>query len=305
MNKTLLLLSSGVIIGGCGLDFRFKGKPTGQPINLPIEALVDKNFSSQQISELEESFAWANEFEAPRTFVSKASRWYEEIFGSSSSADLMVYLDTRISYFVSPQTTYQSNIKLSTVRNRQALATNIGAAIFMHSKANDSDIIYEFGAGVIDIKSPRVGLVKLNNAFFDQETSQAEAKNFRLMSVLVHEARHSDCTGGIKRSEILNEKKGVEHVDNSCSHLHTYCPAGHDYAGYAACDNHPWGAYAVSAVHAARIAECDDCSEEIVQVALATALDQGSRVMIEKKLFSGSLGLPNMSHSDIVVEDLN
>jgi hypothetical protein len=75
-------------------------------------------------------------------------------------------------------------------------------------------------------------------------------------AILVHEARHSDCTGGLTSRDVdfiktltSYQETEAEFKKLECGHLHSICREFNDYYGLAACDDRPWGAYAVGAVY--------------------------------------------------------
>ena len=155
---------------------------------------------------------------------------------------------------------------------------------------------FRFGDRVLELDSSHVGIIQLGAGY-----KEKFAPSIVRQSTLIHEARHSDCTGGIKRSVLDDLLKGIFPENSSCGHLHVKCPAGHDYAGYMACDKGAWGAYAVEAVYGSVISKtCTNCSETEKQIALISALDSVSRVLVLDDMLAGRLGPPDMTSSGVI-----
>ena len=154
-----------------------------------------------------------------------------------------------------------------------------------------------------------------------REAQNDEGKTFELpteyrQATLVHEARHSDCTGGVSQAALnvaRNSRNIIEFVNNypamNCGHLHTMCPAWHEFKDLPACDRHFWGAYAVGYVFAA--AKQDPNSTGFRDVLLRyMENDSASRLLYLTKgtnriidvepMLNGQYGLPDMTSSGIV-----
>lgn len=145
---------------------------------------------------------------------------------------------------------------------------------------------------LVAINSSRVGLMKFGTPF-------SEYSPIEQAIVIVHEGRHSDCTGGVTTDDVIRGLKGLELVDPRCGHAHRKCPVGHPDAGAFACDQHPWGAYSVSAVYSFAISEsCTNCSQAEKTVAEALGQVSVRRLLFNySDLLNGVYGSPNMSSS--------
>jgi hypothetical protein len=161
---------------------------------------------------------------------------------------------------------------------------------------------FKIGAREIPLTSSRVGIVKMGELYAKKKRSGAYVlPSVMRQSTLIHEARHSDCTGGITKADIERYKQD-EMIENSkCGYMHSICPKGHQYEGYYACDDMAWGAYSVEAVYTAFVDKsCGNCTEAEKQVALAGAIDALSRVMVADDMLAGKLGEPDMSSSGVI-----
>jgi hypothetical protein len=119
-------------------------------------------------------------------------------------------------------------------------------------------------------------------------------------AILVHEARHSDCTGGISQTDLQTLRDAQnDDVTNAlvahmhCGHLHVKCPAGHEYAGLQACDNEAWGAYTVGEMYYRGVREDPNISGENRALADAVIVDYKSRSLVPRD------GMADMSSSGV------
>lgn len=118
----------------------------------------------------------------------------------------------------------------------------------------------------IPIESSRVGIMTIGPGYaskvrgYDAHRSRMvefEPTPEYRQAILIHEARHSDCTGGIRASEVA-AIRGARSLDDfeavttgtSCNHFHVTCPMGHRLAGTPNCDRSPWGAYTYGFLYA-------------------------------------------------------
>ena len=118
--------------------------------------------------------------------------------------------------------------------------SNIGTPIYFTGKLQHVSYKLKMRSGTLShseiiVNSPRVGVIQLGSALDDVKylinSSNVEAFSNRILrlSILFHEARHSDGNG------------------NSLGFLHTRCPKGHSYSGAFACDFNTNGPYTVGA----------------------------------------------------------
>ncbi len=231
-------------------------------------------------------------------------KFFRNIFGGNDSAAVESYLKERVHWIVSSKKDLdQSVVSLSNAlgasdAHPQVVATNIGAAIWFSALlSGEPAAAIQIGSDLVEVHSTRAGVIQLGEAY----SSQLSDPLLRI-STLVHEARHSDCTGGVSKQDLALLKAGKDPIRKDCGHLHADCPPGHPYAGFPACDDHAWGAYAVEADYMATVAKyCQNCSDKDKKVATIVFADAASRVLDLEGLLSGNAGAPDMTSSDAVL----
>jgi len=182
----------------------------------------------------------------------------------------------------------------------QVMATNIGmAAWLMHEAAGPNDGLYARLDGEKQFATrSRIGWIQLGEAYTD-----ARVNSIDRLETLVHEGRHSDCTGGLSQEDLLRVRFGETPANPSCGHLHAECPVGHDLAGLPACDEHPFGAYMIGAIFTATLNnQCINCTEEEKKQAKISALDSLTRIdptLVERSL-NGDFGPPDLSSQGLL-----
>jgi len=261
----------------------------------------------------------------------RANSSFAKIFGQLGAPDVVRYLDERINYLISSRTLVNGSLRwtdsalgdlfyptrprdpIDLVATRQSFAAppgvseaavqtvaeNLGITLWVLQEASrPSRVAFQLGDARIPLLSSRVGLVRIGGAY---PTFSPVVR----MSTLVHEARHSDCTGGLSRESIQRYRDGRGLGPQKCGHLHARCPVGHEYEGELACDALPWGAYAVESVYAAGMAElCSNCSRIEKQLARMLKLEAASRVLVLDAMTRGELGPPDMSSTGVNLQDI-
>jgi len=232
-----------------------------------------------------------------------SSKYAEVAFGQNSGGGILTYLDERIGHIIGPDTSIDSRFSYtantaSDDSKAVTIATNIGMAVWLETIAQRRNISFFTNNSSLAVNDPRIGIIKLGRAYsvFD-EASGRPLNTVARTSVLVHEARHSDCTGGLSNADALNLATGELPENRSCGHLHTICTSG-DYKGLAACDGREWGAYALGWLFAQQVSQnCDSCNEAMRQTAMAVAIDSLSRIPAElaRDMRNGTLPPPDMS----------
>lgn len=221
---------------------------------------------------------------------------FSQVFNGTQSPAVKEFVDTRINYVLSSTTDIESRISVSgplSLFNAETVATNIGMALWYQAKVLEpANLEFEINNTSLPVDSGRVGIIQIGNIFPRLSTIEQ-------ISTIVHEARHSDCTGGILRSDIERLRNGQVPENKKCGHVHVICPPGHPLEGEFACDSHPWGAYAVGFLYAGTIAlACDGCSEAEKTVAEAVSIDSSTRLLYDvNDLLDGRLGEPDMTNS--------
>lgn len=226
----------------------------------------------------------------------RGDRMFQAAFGSNDSSGVVRYLDERINYIVPGSIRLDS--RLSTRLTVPVVdedfiglvASNLGTNLWMAQEAmRPARLGFQLGGQWIPIRSSRVGIIRLGSAYRQYE-------RMNRIKTLVHEARHSDCTGGLTQADVAQFRAGQPLVNRSCGHEHSICPNGHQYAGYPACDSTVWGAYAIEALYMRNLARCSNCSSEERQVAMAVSLEALNRVVgVDRRaMMAGRLGAPDM-----------
>lgn len=261
----------------------------------PARLVYDRELSSSEIIALDESTAAMGTLAINGGSV----KGFSQAFGGNNSSNVVNYFERRVNYALSGSTSIDSRIIsggpaaiLPGFQAAETVALNAGMALWLESAVTGS----EFTSLLINdrsvrVNSSRVGIMQFGTGF-------TRIRPIEQVNTLVHEARHSDCTGGLRSRDIESWRAGRIPDNKSCGHVHTFCPSG-DFAGELACDSQPWGAYAVGGIHSLAVARsCTNCSAEQKAVALATAIDSFSRLLYDPvALLEGRLGRPNMSSS--------
>jgi len=239
----------------------------------------------------------------------EAGSTFEKVFGGRTSSELVRFFNERVSLLLPPGVGIRERVEptQAMASGVVSIGTNVGASFWLQSVASGapSFILLRDGKGrKVPVDSTRVGIVQLAPGYFGQG---AAPTSLARTAALVHEARHSDCTGGLSAADIARMRdrslrREERYPENrACGHLHSICGIEHPYAGLMACDSHPWGAYAIEAVYASELARsCRACSEEQRQVAGMIALDSLSRVREGGKMMRGEFGDPDMSSLGIL-----
>ncbi len=212
----------------------------------------------------------------------------------------MTFPDIPSSVFSSPGDQTNSS-------DAQVIAANIGGALWEMAAANGYPNGHvKFRDLTLAIDNPRVGLMLIGPGYLRSvKTSDGTVipipVSYR-QATLLHEARHSDCTGGLGKADLETLKKnpGSNQMENiDCLHRHVLCPAGHEYQFLPACDSKPWGAYTASAIFSAMSTQAlTGQDKRIMQMKTA---DQLTRLLFDTdKMFSGELGPPDLSSSGVI-----
>lgn len=241
--------------------------------------------------------------------------WYEKVFGGASGLQALRFMDERVNYVVSSRVNDKFRLFVDQAHREeesdssglQIVAANFGMSFWFESQVREIPLGYQVGDLRVRLDSPRVGLIKIYPGY--TQTISADGTPITSVfrtSTLVHEARHSDCSGGLKRSTLASARATgmIPEEGLSCGHFHITCPPGSLYAGAAgACDGKAWGAYAIGGIYAAQIAnQCTNCSELERQQALLDAADEFSRVTVLKEMVLGIAGEPDLSSNAQVVD---
>lgn len=153
--------------------------------------------------------------------------------------------------------------------------SNIGSALYLGGKKERQVYGMKISRGLlrtaekVEITSPRAGIIQIGAGLFAPELAvnidnqDALANSIFRLGTFFHEARHSDGNG------------------TSLGFLHTNCPAGHDYAGLAACDENLNGPYTVGTLMMAEMSKAceENCSEKDKETLKILVIDSASRIL--------------------------
>lgn len=282
-----------------------------QELNSAVSMKLDPSLTSQETtlirSDINRIISYGIE--------AKEGDFYQIIFGGRDSTAALRFLDERVNYVIGENVDFADRIRedrsgtqrinaLSDETEKAVtMASNIGTALWMIEATNPQlPIAVQLGTKTIPINSPRIGLVQLGAGYTMEETKMGALITPAIrIGTLIHESRHSDCTGGLDLSTVRQLLEGTLTEGALCGHLHATCPADHDLAGLPGCDAQPWGAYAVEAFFSREIAlNCKNCTELERQQALMATVDSFSRVLILPEMIAGEYGEPDMTSSDEV-----
>lgn len=247
--------------------------------------------------------------------------------GSVGTLSILRFLDERVRYlyppFSDPRVDFQKRDRerqvgagMAAGRSAKAaqsrpltLATNLSAPLwFAHVQRPTASSSIRFNGQSIAVRSARLGAIRLEAPYFALAGTGRYTPLYRV-ATLVHEARHSDCPGGLDAEDVRRIRSHAYPANRACGHAHSACPATiplpsggfepHPYAGALACDAVPWGAYAVQAAFALGFArDCRDCTEAERQEMQMLAIDSMLRVGEKATaLMRGELGPPDLSSS--------
>jgi hypothetical protein len=190
-------------------------------------------------------------------------------------------------------------------------ALNLGAIFWLEAAVAGTTATLTIGDQSILLDSSRVGVMILGPGYKATTIIDTEGTTYPLppecrQAILVHEGRHSDCTGGLSQAEVnimLNATSSDDFHRQiplpHCGHTHLICLDG-TYEGAAACDAEKYGAYKVGAVYLEALidGQTDEITRAIMQV---TAKDYESRYVFQSDESSESPDeqTPNMTSAGL------
>jgi len=237
---------------------------------------------------------------------------FEKVFGGTTTSDIITYLEARIHYIISHNelrereravergseeaTLWESFTEALTEPVPRSAASNVGVSLWFRKFWNGQtrQVVFPFGDREIPVHSTRVGIVSIADGY-------ARGNEIYRISALIHEARHSDCTGGITRIGLRRMRSyppNDQRYPKACGHLHVVCPWDDMDADTPdrRCDGHPWGAIAIEVVYLdAVIDHCGNCSRHLKKQARDLRDNRLDRILLDEDLFQGDYGDPNMS----------
>jgi hypothetical protein len=209
--------------------------------------------------------------------------YFFKTFSSNGALNIMKFIDDRIGYIIGVDTSIDSRFSYTSDTGNGGgkavtIATNIGMAVWLDTIAQKRPIQFFINNTSVPVNDPRVGIIRLGEGYTNYDGEGTPMNTVARSTVLIHEARHSDCTGGLSQKDVQNLVLDKLPENRSCGHLHTICESG-DYEGLAACDGREWGSYAIGWLYANEFkSNCDNCNEAMRQTARVVAIDSLLRV---------------------------
>lgn len=326
---SLFFLWSPFLLLACGTEEKKTSVEKSQELsslatlNSPISIKLDSTFSAANRAKIAADFTGLD-----RMRISSLSGSAFRLAFGEGSAGVLKYLDERVSVFLpSSANLKQRLIGVAQTRRRnvgsgamdlgdsgddglEVVADNFGALAWILQTASDRKAAFAIDSAPIPINSTRVGLIRLGEAYLNDAYDIDYPLVSRLM-VLVHEARHSDCTRGLDLAdkerakaylvEVETNPKSQLKLKGTCGHPHSICEKG-DYKNLLACDSNPWGAYAIGAEFGGQLASsCTSCSTGEKETARIEAADHKLRLNDSAKAAMAANPAPDMSTTDSVV----
>jgi hypothetical protein len=255
---------------------------------------------------------------------------FSEMFGGTDAASVEHYYNDRIHYAFSQDDLENSSLTPTDIFKYQGWendpqaqtpdpskgivlgALNIGTGLWLLATLANEQATLLVEDQTIPITSTRTGIMMFGPGYAQTATrSDGSIINFPVVyrqSILIHEARHSDCTGGLSQSEIAIMRSAQTEEDflkqiplPHCGHTHIVCPSG-TYQGVPACDAERYGAYKVGAefTEAMIPSETDETARKMLQ---AMAIDTESRFIDTGSKAPDELA-PNMTSAGVISTDV-
>ncbi len=278
--------------------------PYWQPVtSYPLQVINGEDMKPETATHLCQDVGTINGFSLDH--FSEVPQFWEQVFGPGPLG-LQNYLNQRV-HFVS-----ETDAAQSTSGQGYFVASNIGTGYFFTYLENFQDVYRgNYSVNGVDqwltFEDPRVGYISLYPGYNTARTQGLNLSVSRL-GTLVHEGRHSDCTGGIARSSLTRYQQTRDEgalMTTQCGHVHVRCPQGHDLANSPACDGRMWEAYGVGALFSKAFVSCKDCSEEERQVATYEMSESLNRIdpRALEQFNSGNAPPPDMSSEVKIIEN--
>ncbi len=288
---TLAIFSSLLLVNTIGCS-----KSKAPPERSPKEVALADVASISNIGEIGEG-TFSNYPKATNGYGSVDL--FEQIFGGHDGYAVKGFLDERLKYYFSESEVRSASEVYSAFGKSELaadtdvieLARNLGFGVWLAGLASGTAPYYNIGGYNILFDDPRVGVMLIGPGYLQSSQPIRQA-------TLLHEARHSDCTGGYDKQNIVNFGRSgdvADLKDHACGHTHIKCESG-VYSGEYACDDLPWGAYSIGYVYMTAIAskQTDYIQRSDVEAAAADSLDRLIHFS-KSAMLRGELGAPDMS----------
>lgn len=274
---------------GCSSSSPDAGSEGGQDVAEDLHALYSADLNG--LANIDSSQSSISSYDL------RNDRLFSKIFGGTASYDVSSYYSDRIKYAVtedefshmmmSPSLPDEAWLKSSHHNdgggdpgnsNAQIGAVNVGTLLWLESVVSGNPLSVFVGNDWHTIDSTRSGIMMFGPGYksriYDSRGNAHILPAAYRQSILMHEARHADCTGGLsqKNLQIMRDAQSSEEFSQKipfmrCGHLHVICESG-DFAGLPACDAERFGAYKVGAVYVAGLvdSETDYVSQKILEM---------------------------------------
>ncbi|NBX16469.1 MAG: hypothetical protein EBR09_03785 [Proteobacteria bacterium] len=235
-------------------------------------------------------------------FKPEPEGYFFKAFSFNGALNILKFIDDRVGFIIGRDTSVDSRFSYTSNTGNHSgkavtIATNIGMAVWLETIAQKRPIQFFVNNTSVPVNDPRVGIIRLAEGYTNYDGEGRPMNTVARTTVLIHEARHSDCTGGLSERDAINLAAGQLPENRSCGHLHTICESG-DYEGLAACDGREWGSYAMGWLYANEFKNnCESCNEAMRQTARVVAIDSLLRVGEGRaaSMLSKSLPPPDLS----------
>lgn len=323
MQKQLKVLSGGLVVGamalglvGCGGGGGSSPSAPGPAKKTPME-LLESDLNHFRSTEHTGFANFDNNKANPGLFT--------QTFGGTTTDAVRNYLETRVKYYFDHDPsediiqdgglvpTFNSGMVQDDEPQARLGAVNMGFGYWLGAVISGAKLYLNKQGEMIPIDSSRVGIVRLGEAYDEETITFPDGVKMDLPpeyreSILIHEARHSDCTGGLKQSLInrIRMARTSEEVmplitGMSCGHSHVKCPPGHPLQDLYACDNEDWGAYTIGAMYSAAVAMDTGLEKHARALANADFSDSQSRVLtVMARPRQNRVGSPDMTSAGVV-----
>jgi hypothetical protein len=293
LSLSLLLLELGSVIG-CSSSATPQSGTSADPQGSSARAEDQETVPPSQIYDLYQSDiqAFSNlDQDSVSEYDGAHQQLFTKIFGGTDSASVLKFYQDRIQYAFAEDDLSRASLSPASMqddltralaapvsssgKSARAGALNVSTTLWLDGVVNYKSISLTVGSQQIALDSPHTGIMMFGPSYTDMVyDSQGDSHPFPpeyRQNVLLHEARHSDCTGGISREQIstVRAARSMSRLPIACGHTHINCPSG-PLKGLPACDAERFGAYTVGATYIAATidGQTDEISRKILQMTL-------------------------------------
>jgi hypothetical protein len=324
---------SGVTLGGCETAKDLPREEVARAVHARIGAKVDPTMPSAERNLL--TSVVVDMMSAD--FVAEPGNAFARAFGVEGVDGVARYLDERIRYVLpsgvsgvrfrageilppgeSPDPFEVAAIDVGLEDNSGNDASNLSVALlplaYAYRNQEKMTVYLAFGGELVPMNAARMGVVRLGPLFADTslrfvgEDGQVYLRTWVSRSTtLVHEARHSDCTGGIAREDLDQLKRTGRFANESCGYLHAPCPEfirtedgrvyPHPYARLkrGVCDREVWGPHGMELAYLSGLRACRTCGEHEKQEILVKISEAIHRSPSPGHALTPNSGTPDLS----------